>query len=101
MTTETELEELRKDPAWRGVLHIFLNAFPESAAVWNLVDLDSRNIDFEQMFKGPWSGGERLLLGAAASLFNPDYMASLWELAVKLDNRNFGILIKALQLMRQ
>ena len=69
--------------------------------MWDLVDLDDHSIDFEKMLEKPWSGGERLLLEAAASLFNPDYMVSLWDLAVKLDNRNLAVLIKAIQMMRR
>jgi hypothetical protein len=66
MTAEANLAELRTDPAWRGVLHVFLTAFPETAAVWDLVDFDEHSIDFAKMLEKPWSGGERLLLKAAA-----------------------------------
>ena len=49
---------------------------------------------------GTWSGGEKMLLKAVASLFHPDYTVNLWELAHQLSENNWTLFMDALSILR-
>jgi hypothetical protein len=92
-------ESLYGDPAWAAVLHIFNSRmFVNSQAVWKHVDLQRRSIDFEEILKRGWSGGERRILRIAASLFNQDTEVNLWEGLGNIDEGNSQVVIGAISL---
>lgn len=91
-------ERLRQDAGWRGALHVLETAFAERGAVWRHIDVEARGIDFDAMLaEGTWSGGEHLLLQAAASLFSPRHQVPLWEIARRLNSHNLELVIEALR----
>ena len=90
---------LLSDPGWRGALHILMSPlFVDAGEVWARVDLKRRSIDFEEILKGPWSGGERRMLRVAASLFNPQFSVALWEDLGGIDDANSQVLLDAMAL---
>jgi hypothetical protein len=46
---------------------------------------------------GTFSSGELTLLKVAASLFNRDHSVNLWEVFNKLDDRNAGLVLQAIE----
>lgn len=68
-TLTTELpKELQQDPAWRAVLYLLEEAFPNEQRVWEYVDAKRWSIRFDKMLEnGYWSGGERM----AQFLYSP------------------------------
>jgi hypothetical protein len=94
--------ELRRDRAWRAVLHVLETAFPTDPRVWIYISAGEEwGIDFEAMLAaGTWSGGEKALLKATASLFHPDYAVSVWELAHQLSDNNWALFLEALAILR-
>ncbi len=90
-------ERLLGDPAWRAVLVIFDSLwFRNSKAVWGRVDLQRGSIDFDEILKHGWSGGERRLLRIAASLFNQDLEINLWASFAGLDEHGSLVAIRAI-----
>jgi hypothetical protein len=97
-------EELRSDRAWHVVLYMLEEAFPTDPRVWKYVSAGAEEeweIDFQAMLaEGTWSGGEKMLLKAAASLFHPDYAVNLWDLAHQLSENNWKLFMDALSILR-
>lgn len=83
------LWEVLGSPRWRG-----------EPRVWRHVD-DDGGLDWEAVLGEAWSGGERLLLQAAASLCDSQYRVSLAELAARLDDDAFAAVAAALQRLRE
>jgi hypothetical protein len=101
-TLLTELpKELQKDPSWRAVLYILEQAFPNEPRVWKYVDAKLWTIDFDRMKnEGTWSGGERVLIEVAASLFDGETRVSLFEAAQRLGKRHWPLVMEALTIFR-
>lgn len=81
--------EVSGSPRWRG-----------EPRVWRHVDEVSA-VDWDAVLGEAWSGGERLLLEAAASLCDPQYRVCLAELAARLDDDAFAAVVSALQRLRE
>jgi hypothetical protein len=54
---------------------------------------------FERMLKKcAWSGGERILLEVAASLFDGESEVSLWQVGERVDNEHWPLIMETLAL---
>jgi hypothetical protein len=97
-TLTTELpKELQGDPAWCAVLYLLEEAFPSEPRVWKYVDAKRWSIHFDGMLnEGSWSGGERILVEVAASLFDGESKASLWTAGQRLSNEHWAAVLEAL-----
>jgi hypothetical protein len=103
MVSTTLVLPADSDRAWRAVLHVLGNAFPQDARVWKYVLMgDTWTIHFDAMLEaGTWSGSEKILLKGVASLFLPGYEVSLWELAHELSEDNWRVFLEALSILRK
>lgn len=93
--------ELQGDTAWRAVLYLLEEAFPDDPRVWRHVDAKRWSIFFDRMLEvGSFSTGERRLLVAAAALFDAEHTVSLWDLAKTLPDKHWGLFIEAVDILR-
>src|SRR5688572_234867 len=91
------LEELGRDPGWKGALTIF-ERFAEDGRIWSRVDLDRQSIDFRKILDDvTFSGGELRMLRIAASLFNQDFDINLHKALSNLDERATATVLLAIQ----
>ena len=102
-TLTTELpKDLQGDAGWRAVLYLLEQAFPNESRVWSYVDAKNWSIDFDRMLEeGAWSGGERILLEVAASLFDDESKVSLWEAGVRVGKQHWPLVMEALAIFRK
>lgn len=82
------------DPYWQTAAYLLDGLDPR---VWHHVTADG--IDYQGMLAEGWSGGERRLLQAAASMWNGQPV-SLLDLAAGLDEANWQRLLLALATLR-
>lgn len=89
--------ELRRDPGWRAALVIIESPwFADRGAVWNHVHPERGSLFFDQILAAiPWSSTERLMLEAAASLFNGDTKISLYHTLSRIDDLQLRVLLRA------
>jgi len=89
------------DVYWKAVLYVFTEAFPDDQRVWERVDLEKWSIDLEALLgDGTFSGGEKAMLEAAASLYNDEHMINLGDMAARLSSHYWNILTRALRIFR-
>jgi len=98
MNTEEQIEKLNRAADRRAALIILTEGFARDPRVWVHVDLVRERIQFKAILEnGTFSSGERCLLQATASLFNQEYSVNLWEIFDSLDDRNAGLVLKAIE----
>lgn len=93
------------DPYWRAAATVLCDLDARITAtggrshgrIWAHVTPDG--IDYPSILDEPWSGGERRLLRAAASMWNGQPV-SLADLAAGLDNQHWQTLLRALAVLR-
>lgn len=70
------------------------------ARVWRHVTPEGR-VDWDAVLGEAWSGGERVLVEAMASLCDPPRQVSLAEVVSRLDDDNFELVLAALRAVRE
>ncbi|MHB1263820.1 MAG: hypothetical protein ACYC1S_05295 [Gemmatimonadaceae bacterium] len=107
---QNRIEVLMKDRGWRGALTIFLaERYWNDQRIWRHIDLQAAEIDFPSMLvEGTFSAGERLMVGAACSLYSFDVpvdrgereengaYVNLWRMVGRLDEENMDLLLLAI-----
>lgn len=58
-------------------------------------------VDWDAVLAETWSGGERVLVAALASLAHPERRVSLNEIVTRLDDDNFERLLAAVRQLRR
>jgi hypothetical protein len=97
MNTQPNLpDRWADDPYWQAA-RTLLDPFDFRA--WEHVG--PHGIDFPAILDQGWSGGERRLLTAAASLWDGQQVVSLLDLATGLDDPSWQRLTQALTVLRE
>lgn len=93
---------VEQDPEWREALHLLDSPLLAAKGCRRYVDFEHRRIRFPALLRAAraWSDGERLLVRAAAALFNGGQTAGLGELVRVLDDANLARVLEAVRRFR-
>jgi hypothetical protein len=95
-------DHVREDPYWQAALTILLDGgFATDQRIWQHVNFDEDRIDYPMILKAAgWSGGQRRILHAAASLWNDEVKVNLVDLTGGLGRHYWDLLVKAMAVLR-
>lgn len=94
---------VERDPGWRAALYLLDSPLLAAKGCQRYVDFERRRIRFPALLRAAraWSDGERLLVRAAAALFNGSQTAGLGELVRVLDDANLARVLEAVRRFRR
>ena len=85
------------DPYWSAAVHL-LDSFGDDGRVW--AHVTPEGIDYPAILDEGWSGGQRRILRAAASLWNDETPVSVLDILAGVGDAHWQRFIEAAQILR-